>query len=162
METLTDRFSSYFGGSVAQDAAKSIANGAEIEFQVQGPSGQVSETFTFTKKVGKNAVVPGPARDPQLLFTMNEQAASGILEFQSELIGEIGVHIAKMLFTSKMKTAAEPGERLEIHFKAGVLTLFSKGYFGVLTHGGAQFASFLASQGLNGIGAIKSVLSKRK
>ena len=160
METLTDRFSSYFASDVAVSAAKSIGNGAEIEFQINGPAGQIAETFTFTKKDGKNTVLAGPARDPQLLFTLNEPAAAGILDFKSDNIGEIGVHIAKMVFNSKTKPDADA--KLGIHFKAGFLALFNKGYFGVLKTGGGQFASFLASNGLNGISAIKSVLSKKK
>jgi len=162
METLTDRFSTYFGSDVASAAAKSIGNGAEIEFQIHRTGTEPAETFTFTKKDGKNAVMPGPARDPQLVFTMNEPAAHGILEFQSDNVGEIGIHLAKMVIATKKPGAEATDRKLDLHFKAGFLTLFSKGYFGVLTSGGAQLASYLASHGLSGIGAFKAILSKRK
>ena len=53
-------------------------------------------------------------------------------------------------------------KKVSVKFKAGFLTLFSKGYLGILTAGGSQFASFLASKGLNGMGAIKEALKKMK
>jgi hypothetical protein len=153
-ESLTERFSSYFNREVAQQAAKSIGNGAEIEFRISNSGEAPSETFTFTKKAGKNTVVSGVAEDPQLIFTMTPQAAQEILDFQSDEIGPIGVQIAKLVVST------DANRRVSIQFKAGFFTLFSKGYLGVVTAGGSQFASFLASRGLNGISAIKSVLKK--
>ena len=144
------RFEKYFARAVAQKAAKSISDGAEMEFQV-GP-----ESFTFTKSGGQNTVKPGKARAPQLLFTLTPSAADSILEQGSDDIGAIGVHIAKMI------ASPENDLKVSIKFKAGFLSLFSNGYFGVLTSGGSQFASFLASKGLSGMGAIKDVLKKMK
>src|SRR6185437_8787168 len=147
---LIERFSSYFNREAARLAAKSISNGSEMEFRVG------KEVFTFTKKAGSNTVLPGPATDPQLVFTMSEQAAVAILNDPSEEIGEIGVHIAKLV------VSRDPEKRVSVQFKSGFLALFTRGYFGVLKAGGAQFASFLASQGLNGITALKSFLGKKK
>lgn len=146
----SQRFSQYFEREVARKAAKPIADGAEMEFQVG------SESFTFTKDGGQNRVKPGKARDPQLIFTLTPSAADSILEQGSEDIGAIGVHIAKLI------VAPEGDRKVSIRFKAGFLSLFSKGYFGVLSSGGSQFASFLASKGLSGMGAIKDVLKKMK
>src|SRR6267142_638065 len=56
------------------------------------------------------------------------------------------------VFTFTKSTDAN--KRIAIQLKAGFLTLFSKGYFGVVTAGGAQFASFLATRGLSGMSAI--------
>jgi hypothetical protein len=75
---LTDRFSTYFDREVAQTAAKSLSNGAEMEIRVG------DEKFTFTKKSGKNTIVSGPAREPQLIFTLASQAAEEILAFESD------------------------------------------------------------------------------
>jgi hypothetical protein len=121
-----------------------------MEFHV-GP-----ETFTFTKEGGKNAIKPAAARDPQLIFTLSPAAADAILADPSDDIGAIGVHIAKMI------VAKNSDRSVSIKFKAGFLSLFSKGYLGVLTAGGSQFASFLASKGLNGMSAVKDVLKKMK
>lgn len=149
---FTERFRTYFEREVAQMAAKSISNGAEMEIQVG------TETFTFTKQGGKNAIIPGSATSPQLIFKLSPKAAEGILAFPSNDIGEIGVHIAKMVIAS----SKDPEVKVHVQFKAGFLSLFTKGYFGVVATGGAHFASFLASQGLNGIAGIKSFLGKIK
>lgn len=145
-----ERFSQYFDREVAQKAAKSLSDGAEMEFQVG------SEVFTFTKEGGKNAVKASKAGDPQLIFTMTPGAADAILADTSDDIGAIGVHIARMI------VAQDADKKVTVKFKAGFLSLFSKGYLGVLTAGGGQFASFLASKGLNGMGAIKDALKKMK
>ena len=148
--TLTERFRTYFEREVAQQAAKSISNGAEMEIRVG------AETLTFTRQGGKNAIVPGASGSPQLIFTLSPKAAEEILIFPSNDIGEIGVHIAKMVVSK------DPEVKVHVQFKAGFLSLFTKGYFGVLATGGAHFASFLGSQGLNGIAGIKSFLGKMK
>lgn len=148
--TLTERFTAYFERDVAQKAAASLSNGVEIEFKTEG------ETFTFTRAGGRNKIVSGAPRDPQLQFILTDAAAEAILADPSEDIGAIGVNIARLI------VSADGSKRVSIRFKAGFLTLFSKGYLGVLTAGGAQFASYLASRGLNGMGAIKAALKKVK
>lgn len=148
--SFTERFTSYFNRDVAKLAAKSIGNDAEIEIRVG------DEALTFTKKSGENTVLPGPARDPQLVFTLAPRAAEAILSHPSDDIADIGVQIAKLVISK------DPEQRVSVQFKAGFLTLFTKGYFGVLTVGGARFASFLASQGLSGITAIKAFLAKSR
>jgi hypothetical protein len=145
-----DRFSQYFGREVAQKAAKSLNNGAEMEFHVG------SEVFTFTKEGGQNAVKPSQARDPQLVFTLTPGAADAILADTADDIGTIGVNIAKMI------ASQDASKTVSVQFKSGFLSLFSKGYFGILTAGGSQLTAFLASKGLNGMGAIKEALKKMK
>ena len=146
----TQRFQKYFDRDVAQKAAKSISNGAEIEFRVG------AEIFTFTKISGKNTIEARTARDPQLVFILTPSAADSILDHSSDDIGSIGVHISKMI------ASPEGDRKVSIQFKAGFLSLFSKGYFGVRTTGGSQLASYLASKGLNGMGAFKDILKKMK
>ncbi|MGZ3710011.1 MAG: hypothetical protein ACXVBC_13910, partial [Bdellovibrionota bacterium] len=112
----TERLSAYLSRDVAVKAAKSLANGAEIEFRVEG------EACTFTKEGGRNVVKPGPAGDPQLIFTMTAAALDAIEADPSEEIGEIGVHIARLVFSHDEKT------KVSVQFKAGFLSFFSKGY----------------------------------
>ena len=100
--SYTERFGSYFAREVAQKAAKSISDGAEMEFQTSG------ETFTFTKEGGKNAVKPTAARAPQLTFTLTPAAADAILADTSEDIGAIGVDIAKMV------VAQDPSKKVRL------------------------------------------------
>lgn len=156
MATVTERFTDYFNRPAAQKAARSIGDGAEIELRIVNSDNTVLETFTFTKDQGKNQIRPHPAKDPQLLFTLTPQAAESILADPAEDVGSIGIHIAKFIISP------DTNKRVTVKFKAGFFTLFSKGYFGVLSAGGSGFAGFLASCGLNGMGAIKSVLKKAR
>jgi hypothetical protein len=145
-----ERFSEYFDRSVAQKAAKPLSDGVEIEFRV------AEETFTFTRETGCNKIKAGTAKDPQLLFALTPAAAEAILTDSSEDIGTIGVNILKLIVSQ------DDSRKVTIWFKAGFLTLFSRGYLGVLATGGSQFAAFLASRGLNGLGAIKAAINKMK
>jgi hypothetical protein len=143
-----DRFQTYFQKPAAVTAAKSLSDGVELELLVAG------ESLTFTKEGGKNVVRAGAPRKPHVTFTVPAEAAEAILNDPSEDVGQIGVHIAKLI------VASEPGKRIGFKLHAGFLTLFTNGYFGVVTAGGGAFASFLASRGLNGINGIKSALKK--
>lgn len=153
---LTQRFGAYFDREVARNAAASLSNGVEMELQVLDEAGKAASVVTFTKVAGKNQVREGKASDPQIVFTMTPAAAEAILGDTSEDIGAIGVNIAKLILSP------DANRRVGIQMKAGFLSLFSKGYFGVVTAGGGAFASFLASKGLNGMGAIKAALGKKK
>jgi hypothetical protein len=154
-QTWSSRFGSYFDREVAQRAAKSLTDGAEIEFRIlEAGASKPVEIFAFTREAKKNRVLPSAARQAQVTFQMTPQAAEAILSDPSDEIGTIGVNILKMIVSS------DPSRRVSIQLNAGFLTLFSKGYFGILTAGGAQVASFLASKGLSGLGAIKAALGK--
>jgi hypothetical protein len=152
--SYTDRFSQYFSRDVAERAARSIANGAEMLFEIADSSGAIIESFTFTRSSRHNQVIAGPAQDPQISFRLTPAAAEEILSNASDDIGEIGIQIAKLAISS------DANRRVSVRFRAGFLSLFGKGYFGVLAAGGSAFASFLASRGLGGMGAIKAALKK--
>ena len=144
---LVERFGDYFARPVAENAAKSLGNGAEIEFRIGA-----AEIFTFTRQAGRNAVRAGAAGDPQVVFALSATAAEEILADSSEDIGQIGVQIAKLI------VSPDANRRVSVKLKTGFLTLWNKGYFGVIAAGGGPFAAFLASKGLNGLGAIKDTL----
>lgn len=155
--TYTERFQAYFEREVSQKAAATLADGAEIEFQIlESGNEPPHETFTFTRTEKRNRIMGASAKDPQVVFRMTPKAAEGVLSDSSDDIGAIGVGIVKRVVSS------DPADRIQIRIKAGFLTLFSKGYFGVITAGGGAFAAFLASRGLNGLGAIKAALKKAK
>ena len=151
--SITQRFRSYFDRDLAQKAAKSLSNGVEIEFKI---TSEPPETFTFTKTGGKNQIRDGAAEDAQLLFTLSPQAAAEILSDPATDIGEIGVNIMRLV------VAGDANRRITVKFRAGFLSLFAKGYLGVVAAGGGAFASYLASRGLSGMGAIKAALKKLK
>ena len=154
LPSFATRFGAYFKREIAEKAANPLAEGVEIELHVQSSDGSPVETFTFTRLEGKNHVKPESALAPQIIFKMTPLAAEEILADASEEIGKIGIHIGRLL------VSPDASKRMSFQIKAGFLTLFSKGFFGVFTAGGAEFAAFLASRGLNGIGAIKTLLSK--
>src|SRR4051812_2497466 len=136
------KFTAYFDRAASKAAAKSLANGAEIEFRVAADHDSApTDTFTFTKIDGQNRVVAGAARNCQLIFTLTPEAADKILGDTSEDVGEIGVHIMKLIVST------DPKCRVWLKIDAGFFALFTKGYFGVMTAGGGAFASFLASRG---------------
>lgn len=148
MDSITERFSRYFDRELAQAAARSLNDGVQMEFRVG------NEVFTFTKAQGRNQIQPGAAKEPQLLFTISPSAAEAILTDPADDIGTIGINIMKLVLSP------DASKKVTVQFKAGFLTLFSQGYLGVLATGGAQFASYLASKGLGGMGAIKAALKK--
>ncbi len=148
--SYTEKFRHYFDQPVAEKAASTLANGIQIELSVAG------ETFTFTRKGGKNQLLNGSAADPELIFTMTPGAADEILAETSEEIGTVGVKILKLVISS------DANRRVAVKFKAGFLKLWSKGYFGVLKSGGSQFAAQLSALGLSGMDAIKAALGKLK
>lgn len=143
-------FEAYFKQEVAEKAARSLSDGIEIGITVG------EETFTFTRQDRCNAIVARAPKDPQVEFRMSQNAATSILNFKSDSIGEIGVHIMKQIITKN------EDQRVSVKLHAGFLKLLSKGYFGVLTAGGAGVASFLASRGLGATSGIKNVIKKLK
>jgi predicted GNAT superfamily acetyltransferase len=145
-----ERFKAYFEREVAEKAAHSLSSGAEIEIQILDSSLKAVETLTLTRSGGKNVVLATPAQSPQLVFLTPVAAAESILSETSQDIAMIGINILKLV------TSTEAERRLRIQFKAGFLSLFSKGYLGVLTAGGSSMAQYLASKGLNGIGSINA------
>src|SRR4051812_32286891 len=90
----TGKFIEYFGRNVAERAAKSLSDGAEIEIHVG------DELFTFTRVSGRNQVRPAGAKDPQLIFIIPPLAADTILAETSDDIGAIGVGIMKLVVSN--------------------------------------------------------------
>lgn len=154
---FTERFAEYFRCAPAEQAARSLAPGAEIEFHIRPAGGSgAGEVFTFGRASGSNRVAPGPARDPQLTFELTPGAAESILGLPDQDIGRIGIHILTLV------AAGDASRKVSVKFHAGFLTLLSKGYLGVLSAGGAGFASALAARGLGGVGAIQAALKKAR
>ena len=153
MSAYLEKFQKYFQRDAAQKAARSIGNGCEIELRVG--EGDQAEILTFYRENKQNHVRVGAANDPHLLFVMPAHAANEILSFESSDIGEIGIHLLKLVVSKS------PEEKVHIKLKTGLLTLATRGYFGVLKTGGMSFAKYLTQNGL-GLGAIKDALKKSK
>jgi len=153
---LLQRFTEYFTRDIAEQAAKTIADGAEVQLNVQTSGAELLEEFYFTRVAGKNEIRTGSAPSPQLIFLLTPKAAEQVLNDPAQDVGTIGINLLKLI--------ASPDANLRISFKikTGFFDLFNKGYFGVLATGGHQFAGYLASIGLSGIGTIKNVLKNHK
>jgi hypothetical protein len=152
-----ERFAAYFSREVAERAAASLANGAQIQFRVVSPEdGATPESFVFGRAAGKNTLATGEARDPQISFTLTPAAAEEILADTREDVGALGVSIAKLILS------ADANRRVGFKVHCGFFALFTQGYFGVVKTGGGAFASYLASKGLSGVAGIKAALKKLK
>ncbi len=152
-ETIYQRLSAYFSRPVAEKGAKSLSSKAQIEIRVTGAE---PTAVTLARQDKRNVIIEGPARDPDLIFTLSERALAQVLADPTEDLGELGVNLLKLVMSH------DPELKMSMQVKAGFLGLFSKGYFGVLAAGGGPLASYLASKGFNGIDAIKAALKKRK
>lgn len=156
LEALGAKLREYFDRPVAEQAAKSLADGSEIELRIQTPDGRGLDAYTFTRKNKKNEILRQGAADPQVVFTLTPAAVEAIVSDPSDDVGQIGVNIAKLIVSQDSE------RRVRVQLKAGFMTLFTKGYLGVITAGGASLASFLASRGLGGLDALKSAMKKMR
>ena len=148
------RFNEYFSRPVAERASASLANHVEVEFKITDSGGELLETFVFTREGGQNRVLSKSATDPDLVFTLTPSAAQKIIESTATEIGPIGVEIARLI------VSPDANRRVSVKIKTGFFTLFSKGYLGVVTAGGKEFAQHLHTLGLTGPMALKALIKK--
>jgi hypothetical protein len=147
---LQSRVETYFTRPAAQEGTQSLSDGAQIEIKID------QATFTLTRAQKKNQISLGAASSPQLRFELTPKAATELLDDPSDDLGEIGV---KML---KLVASPDPERKIHLKIEAGFLTLFTKGYFGILKAGGGPLANYLASRGLGGMNAIKAAFKNRR
>ncbi len=158
-ETLfSSRFLQFVQSNTATQATASLADGSEIEFHITGSNKEDIEVFHFRRVKGENTIHVGAASQPQFVFTLTPRAAEEVLALPiDELnVGQVGIELVKLILSP------DANKRITIKLKSGIFGLFTQGYFGILTAGGSAFAAFLATKGFNGIGAIKSAISKLK
>ena len=157
-ETLfADKFREFFLKPAAVSATSSLSNGVEIEFRVQLDGEKPVEIFCLLRREDRNEIRTGPGDKPQITMTLTPRAAAEVAAHPADRIEDVGQ--IGILFAS-LAASPNPERKVRIQFNAGFLTLLSKGFVGVVTSGGKTFASYLASKGLNGVGAIKSIVSK--
>src|SRR5690606_10219001 len=118
------KFQEYFQRPAARKAAAPLGAGAQVHFTVE------SETFYFEKESAEARVSPGAAPSPQVLMEMGTAGAEKILSYPSEDVGQIGVHIARLILSS------QPEEKVRLKLNTGFIGLFQKGYLGLLKTGG--------------------------
>ena len=111
-------------------------------------------SFTLTKTdAGQNIVSRVPV-NPDISFFIPESSFQTLIENRSEEVATVGISILKHLI--------EPNPNLRAYIKVhlGLFDLMRLGYLSVLPLGGPTMVKFLASQGINGIGKLKEVISK--
>ncbi|NUM88534.1 MAG: hypothetical protein HUU37_04945, partial [Bdellovibrionales bacterium] len=64
------------------------------------------------------------------------------------------------VFIFERIVVADEGRKIRFKVRAGVLSLWSKGYFSVLKAGGPEVASYLARMGFSSLGKIKSFIDQ--
>ena len=151
---LTEMKAFFEAGELAQKAASSIRNGREIGLVVTSAGKEVG--YTFTREGGKNVLRDGNAAHPDIIFTLPEAAAKALITGKFETIGQVGLHIFEKILSN------DPDQKVRIRLKAGVLSLVTGGYLGVLTSGGTDVAKFLATHGLGSMGKLKDAISKMR
>ncbi len=161
MGNYTERFTAYFERDVAQKAAHSLSDGVRMGFHIceAHSNSTVLESFTFFREAGLNRVIAAPSPQGALLkseidFHLPKASAELLLKDSTEEIAQIGIAVVKLILTTDRE------RRISVRLGAGFITLLRKGYFGVLTSGGSELASFLARNGLSGMNGIKAALKK--
>lgn len=149
---LSDLKVFFESGELAKKAASSIRNGREIALNVKSGDAQVG--YTFTKESGNNVLREGESAHPDVVFILTEAAAKDLVTRKFDTVGQVGLHIFEKILSN------DPNQKIQIRLKAGVLSLVTGGYFGVLTAGGADVAKFLATRGLGSMGKLKDAISK--
>lgn len=145
----------FVDSDLSKKAAGSIRNGREIGLEITRKTG-TAEQYTFTKEGGRNVLREGAASSPDVIFVLPEVAANELVTKDFATIGQVGLHIFEKILSN------DPDQKIQIRLKAGVLSLVTGGYFGVLTSGGSDVAKFLASKGLGSMGRLKDAVSKLK
>lgn len=139
---------------LAIEAADSIRDGRKIKITIT--SSEPACVFTFTKEKGKNVLKEEDPSDCDISFVIPTKAAEEITSTKFDSVGQVGLRI----FEKILSHDAEQKIHVKIH--AGILSLVTGGYLGVLTSGGAEVTKFLASKGLGNMGKIKDAISRMK
>lgn len=141
--------------TLAKDAANSISNGRKIKITITDSTGE-STAFVFTKEKGANVLKEEDSTGYDVSFVIPVKAAEEITSTKFDSVGQVGLRIFEKILSSDAE------QKIQVKVHAGVLSLITGGYLGVLTAGGGDVAKFLASKGLGNIGKIKDAISKMK
>lgn len=146
-----DRLKKFFASDLALRAAAGIGSRAEVELISDGAH------YTFTRSGTTNKIRKQKAKSPDVVFWVPEETLRQILnkaEESNASIPTLGIFIFERIVT------AEEERKIRFKVRAGVLSLWTKGYFSVLKAGGPEVASYLARMGFNSLGKIKSFVDQ--
>ncbi|MGE4233586.1 MAG: hypothetical protein AB7F43_09685 [Bacteriovoracia bacterium] len=152
---MEEKVRSFFEqNELAKKAASSIKEGREIELVLE--SNNSTETFVFSRKNKQNSIEKASAKSPDFIFHIPASSMDAICEQDFESIPQAGIFIFKKMLSQ------DKSEKITFQVKAGLLSLVTGGYLGVLSSGGTEAMKFLASQGLGSIGKIKEKLTQMR
>lgn len=142
----------FLSSSLAEQAAQGLSESATVGLHVDGKS------FVFRRENGKNTlarVTESAATDLEFwvpLSTLRHILARA--ELPQAGIGSIGVNVFEHIFL------LEEERKIKFRVSAGVIGLWSRGYFSILKAGGPEVASYLARFGFHSMARIKEFLKK--
>lgn len=143
----------FFLSPLVEKAGSVLSDGAEIRFHVG------EECFHFRRSENRNHWQKGSGNDPDFEFWVTEYALRQlvkVLQGPSASYGALGIAIFEKIVKGK------PKDRIRFRVHAGILSIWSKGYFSVLKLGGPEVASYLAQFGFTSFAKIKDVLKNSR
>ncbi|NBX92174.1 MAG: hypothetical protein EB078_04295 [Proteobacteria bacterium] len=142
---------SFFQRSVCQKAGAPLREDIEIGIQTD-----TNHTFSLIKNQGKLSLLRNSPSAPDLTFFLGSKSTEALSDIESDDIGEIGVTVLGLM----LEQAKDYRISAKIHTHP--ITLFRKGYMGVLALGGSPVLSFLAKKGIGNLSSIKAAFLKLK
>ncbi len=143
----------FFQSTLVEKAGSVLGDGAEIRFHVG------DETFYFRRAKNQSQWTKGQGENPDFEFWVTEYALRQLvkeLEDPNSGYAKLGIEILERI------VRGEPRDRIRFKVHAGVLSIWSKGYFSVLKLGGPEVASYLAQLGFTSFQTIKEVLKNSR
>jgi hypothetical protein len=142
---------SFFQKKVCEEGLKPLSPKAKIAIFVadKGP-------LVLSRGKENNSLTEEAANDVQFTFWVPEKTVPLLTQIETDDVATLGIELIKLLVHS------DPESRMKVKVHCGLIELYSKGYFGVLTKGGPSVMKFLATQGLTSLGRVKDALNKMK
>lgn len=149
MPSHLETLAAYFERDVCQRATKPLRVGVTIALYVgeEGP-------FSLERFKDGTRVTAQKPENPDMTFRVPPKGLERLAEYSSDDIGEIGVHILKLM------ADPDPNVRIQPKVHIGLFEFLRNGYLGILPLGGTAVMKFLATKGLTSLGKIKDAIAR--
>jgi hypothetical protein len=131
---------------MALAATEPLKDGAAIQFH--GTDGKFDAYYV--KEGGCSKCREGRAQEKEMTLTLSEKSIELLTSMKEAQISDLAIWIMDQVRSRDVK----------VQFNAGFLTLFSKGYFGVVAKGGSAILQYLAKHGFGNILKLKRLIAK--
>lgn len=149
-EALLVRLNQLFSKPVFQQGTKPFSKGVELALKIE------TATVRLVREDSGMKVLPGPAKQPDMTFTLPQNAIGTLESLGTTDIGEMGIEIIKLMMHN------DPTYRINAKVHIGGFDLLRNGYFSVLAGGGPTVMRYLATKGFSSLGKIKAAISRLK